>query len=109
MKANVCGLGCSLEHGLNVTDAEQGFLLRSKVHGEQTVKPHKGQFSWGERTSEYHAHEHRTVVKTAAEAEQTYDFVVCCHKGVDQDAVAKQIAPAVDQAKTTIVIIQNGV
>lgn len=60
-------------------------------------------------TLEEHAHEHRAVVKTAAEAEQTYDYIVCCHKGIDQDAIPKQISPAVDQAKSTIVIIQNGV
>lgn len=37
------------------------------------------------------------------------DYVVCAHKAIDQDEVAASLAPAVDQNRTTIVIIQNGV
>lgn len=49
------------------------------------------------------------VLKTPAEAGETYDYIVCAHKAIDQDAAVKAIAPAVDPDKTTIVIIQNGV
>jgi ketopantoate reductase len=49
------------------------------------------------------------VVKTAAEAGQTFDYIVCAHKAINQAAVPAQLAAAVDEAKTTIVIIQNGV
>lgn len=51
----------------------------------------------------------RTVVKTAAEAGETYDYVVLAHKAIDQSSVPERIAPAIDENKTTIVIIQNGV
>ncbi len=49
------------------------------------------------------------VVKTPAEAGQTYDYIVCAHKAINQEAAAKQLAPAVEEGKTSIVIIQNGV
>jgi ketopantoate reductase len=62
----------------------------SQNHGKHTVVPEK-------------------VLKTPAEAGQTYDYIVCAHKAIDQDSAIKAIAPAVDENKTTIVIIQNGV
>lgn len=49
------------------------------------------------------------MVKSAAEAGQTFDFVICANKAIDQASVPPQIGPAVDEKKTTIVIIQNGV
>jgi ketopantoate reductase len=49
------------------------------------------------------------VVKSAAEAGQTFDFVVCANKAIDQAEVPSHIKPAVDEKQTTIVIIQNGV
>ncbi|TDZ48435.1 Oxidoreductase [Colletotrichum trifolii] len=67
-----------------------GILLTSENHGKHTVKPYR-------------------VVKSAAEAESTFDYVVCAHKAITQDAVPAQIAPAVDETRSTIVIIQNGV
>ncbi|EXJ59883.1 2-dehydropantoate 2-reductase [Cladophialophora yegresii CBS 114405] len=51
----------------------------------------------------------RAVVRTPAEAGETYDYIVCAHKAINQEAAAKQLAPAVDEKKTCIVIIQNGV
>jgi ketopantoate reductase len=48
-------------------------------------------------------------VRTAAEAGTTFDYVVCAHKAIDQASVPAQLASAVDEGKTTIVIIQNGV
>ncbi|KAJ9269230.1 hypothetical protein DTO212C5_4725 [Paecilomyces variotii] len=67
-----------------------GIVIKSQNHGEHVVRPYK-------------------VVKNAAEAEQSFDYIVCCHKAIQQDHVPKQLAPAVDTSKTTIVIIQNGV
>jgi ketopantoate reductase len=49
-----------------------------------------------------------TVVRSPAEAGPV-DYVVCAHKAIDQEDVAKRLAPVVDQERTTIVIIQNGV
>lgn len=49
------------------------------------------------------------VVKTPAEARGPYDYVVCAHKAIDQNSVPAQIAPVVDESKTVLVIIQNGV
>jgi ketopantoate reductase len=48
-------------------------------------------------------------VKSAEEAGQTFDYVVCAHKAITQGTVPEQIAAGVDEKKTTIVIIQNGV
>lgn len=49
------------------------------------------------------------VVRTPAEADETFDYIVCVHKAIDQESVPDRLAPAVDESKTTIVIIQNGV
>ncbi|CRK39905.1 hypothetical protein BN1723_015605 [Verticillium longisporum] len=49
------------------------------------------------------------VLRTVAEAGQRFDLIVCANKALDQDASAAQIAPAVDEKRTTIAIIQNGV
>lgn len=48
------------------------------------------------------------MIKSLAEASPV-DYVVCAHKAIDQDEVAAKLQPVVDQSKTTIVIIQNGV
>ncbi|TQN64323.1 Oxidoreductase AFT12-1, partial [Colletotrichum shisoi] len=69
---------------------ENGIIITSENHGDHTVRPFK-------------------VVKTAAEADAKFDFIVCAHKAITQDAVPAQIAPAVDEHRSTIVIIQNGV
>lgn len=49
------------------------------------------------------------MIKTPAEADQKYDYVVCAHKAVDQDSAVKAVEPVIDQDRTTVVIIQNGV
>ncbi|KAJ9293517.1 hypothetical protein DTO271G3_7782 [Paecilomyces variotii] len=67
-----------------------GLVIKSQNHGEHVVRPYR-------------------VLKNAAEAEQSFDYIVCCHKAIQQDDALKQLAPAVDTSKTTIVIIQNGV
>ncbi|KAI6086422.1 2-dehydropantoate 2-reductase [Hypoxylon rubiginosum] len=67
-----------------------GLVINSQNHGQHTIHPYK-------------------VVKTAAEAQSTFDYIVCAHKAIDQASVPAQIAPAVDEKRTTIVVIQNGV
>ncbi|KAF6810628.1 2-dehydropantoate 2-reductase [Colletotrichum sojae] len=69
---------------------ENGIKLESENHGNHTIVPYK-------------------VVRNAAEAEAKFDYIVCAHKAITQDAVPAQIAPAVDEERSTIVIIQNGV
>ncbi|KAF9880053.1 2-dehydropantoate 2-reductase [Colletotrichum karsti] len=69
---------------------QNGIILKSENHGEHTIRPYK-------------------VVRNAAEADTKFDYIVCAHKAITQDAVPAQIAPAVDDQKSTIVIIQNGV
>jgi ketopantoate reductase len=49
-----------------------------------------------------------TVANTPVDAAGHYDFVVCVHKAINQDAIAKSLAPVIDDT-TTIVLIQNGV
>ena len=50
----------------------------------------------------------KTVIKSLTDASPV-DYVVCAHKAIDQQGVAMQLEPVVDQTRTTIVIIQNGV
>ncbi|RVX74879.1 hypothetical protein B0A52_01156 [Exophiala mesophila] len=49
------------------------------------------------------------VLKTPAEAGQKFDFVVLANKAIDVTSVPDRIAPVVEEGKTTIVLIQNGV
>ncbi|EGY16080.1 uncharacterized protein VDAG_07244 [Verticillium dahliae VdLs.17] len=69
---------------------ERGIVLNSESHGRHIIAPSK-------------------VLRTVAEAGQKFDLIVCANKALDQDASAAQIAPAVDEERTTIAIIQNGV
>ncbi|KIX01123.1 uncharacterized protein Z518_10189 [Rhinocladiella mackenziei CBS 650.93] len=69
---------------------KNGLLIKSANHGEHLVRPAK-------------------VVKTPAEAGETYDYIVCTTKAVDQASIPQQLAPAIDESKTCIAIIQNGV
>jgi ketopantoate reductase len=48
------------------------------------------------------------VLRTVADAEQKFDFIICTNKAVDQESSATDIAPGVGD-NTSIVIIQNGV
>ncbi|KAH9905033.1 ketopantoate reductase PanE/ApbA-domain-containing protein [Xylariomycetidae sp. FL2044] len=70
--------------------AADGIKISSGNHGDHHIRPYK-------------------VVKTAAEAGSKFDYVVCAHKAIDQSSVPAQIEPAVEEGRTTIVIIQNGV
>ncbi|KAK7429406.1 hypothetical protein QQZ08_003998 [Neonectria magnoliae] len=67
-----------------------GIKITSQNHGEHHVYPHK-------------------VVKTTAEAGRKFDYVVCAHKAIAQSSHPSQIEAGVDETRTTIVIIQNGV
>lgn len=69
---------------------ENGMTIRSKNHGEHNFMPAK-------------------VLRTPAEAGQTYDYIYCVNKAVQTDLVLQQLAPVVDQQKTTIAVMQNGV
>ncbi|GAB7353836.1 hypothetical protein MBLNU459_g4205t1 [Dothideomycetes sp. NU459] len=67
----------------------EGLTIESQNHGRHVVRPAQ-------------------TFKLASEANATFDYVVCTHKAIDQEAVAEKLRPAVDD-NTTIVIIQNGV
>ncbi|KAH6950098.1 enolase C-terminal domain-like protein [Fusarium avenaceum] len=69
--------------------AANGIKIDSQNHGKHHVKPHK-------------------VLRSVADAEQKFDFIICTNKAVDQASSAADIAPGVGD-NTTIVIIQNGV
>ncbi|WZH48316.1 enolase C-terminal domain-like protein [Fusarium acuminatum] len=69
--------------------AANGIKIESENHGKHHVKPHK-------------------VLRSVADAEQKFDFIICTNKAVDQASSAADIAPGVGD-NTTIVIIQNGV
>ncbi|BCS18622.1 ketopantoate reductase family protein [Aspergillus puulaauensis] len=68
---------------------KNGILLQSQNHGEHRFHPHN-------------------VIKSIDEVSGPFDYVVCAHKAIDQEAVAARLQPAISD-KTTIVIIQNGV
>ena len=66
-----------------------GILIKSQNHGEHRIHP--------------------DVVRSPDEAHAQFDYIVCAHKALDQAAVPMQLVTAVAEAKTTIVLIQNGV
>ncbi|GFF33545.1 putative 2-dehydropantoate 2-reductase [Aspergillus udagawae] len=68
---------------------ENGIYIDSANHGQHRFHPD-------------------LVIKSPAEVTHPYHYIVCANKAIDQDAVAAQLAPAVDE-HTTFVIIQNGV
>ncbi|TKX26884.1 ketopantoate reductase PanE/ApbA [Elsinoe australis] len=66
-----------------------GLTVNSEVHGSHNFRPHQ-------------------VLRNPEEADRTFDYIVCTNKAINQDEAAAKLAPVVD-AKTTLVIIQNGV
>ncbi|CAD6444766.1 e06b987b-e64a-4461-a470-5792bf000a29 [Sclerotinia trifoliorum] len=68
---------------------ENGLKLISENHGEHTFYP-------------------ANVIKTPSEAPGHYDYIVCSNKAIDQELVAKALAPIISTS-TSIVLIQNGV
>ncbi|RJE21738.1 hypothetical protein PHISCL_05922 [Aspergillus sclerotialis] len=67
-----------------------GILINSEIHGQNRVRPHN-------------------VVKSPVDVSGTFDYIVCANKAINQDEVVSHLQPAVDENRTTIVIIQNGV
>ena len=67
-----------------------GLLMKSENHGEHRFHP-------------------AATLKTPAEAGHAFDFVVCANKATNLALTAEQLAPVVDQDRTTIVLMQNGV
>jgi ketopantoate reductase len=49
------------------------------------------------------------VIKSLDEVAETFNYIVCAHKAIAQDAAVSQLAPVIDHDKTTVVLIQNGV
>ncbi|KAB8274508.1 FMN-dependent dehydrogenase-domain-containing protein [Aspergillus minisclerotigenes] len=70
---------------------ENGIFLDSGNHGQHRFRPHND-----------------LVIKSLDEVSGPFDYVVCAHKAIDQEAVVTRLQPAINE-KTTIVIIQNGV
>ena len=66
-----------------------GLKIDSQNHGQHTVTPHQ-------------------VLRSPSEAGKTFDYIVCCHKAINQSEVPAALAPVVNE-QTTMVIIQNGV
>ncbi|RMZ90260.1 hypothetical protein DV736_g2511, partial [Chaetothyriales sp. CBS 134916] len=67
-----------------------GILIKSENHGEHLFRP-------------------MHVLRKPNEAGHTFDFVVCCNKATDLEGTAKELADVVEDEKTVIVILQNGV
>ncbi|KAJ6090298.1 Ketopantoate reductase ApbA/PanE [Penicillium sp. IBT 16267x] len=67
----------------------KGITINSENHGQHTFHPER-------------------VVRSPAEASPV-DYIVCAHKAIDQEDVAAQLNPLVEDGRTTFVIIQNGV
>ncbi|PYH40347.1 ketopantoate reductase family protein [Aspergillus saccharolyticus JOP 1030-1] len=75
---------------------EHGILLKSANHGEHRFHPD-------------HVISSLSDLLISPGASPVFDYVVCTNKAIDIDSVARSLAPAITAAKTTIVIIQNGV
>lgn len=67
-----------------------GLLMKSENHGEHLFRP-------------------AAVLKSPEEAGHAFDFIVCANKATNLNLTAQQLAPVVDQERTTIVLMQNGV
>lgn len=67
-----------------------GLLMQSDNHGEHRFYP-------------------AATLRTPGEAGHPFDFIVCANKATDLEFTADQLAPVVDEVKTTIVLMQNGV
>lgn len=69
---------------------QNGVTIRSENHGEHNFKPAK-------------------IVRSPDEAQQTYDYIVCVNKAVNTDTIVASLKPVVDEKRTTIALMQNGV
>jgi ketopantoate reductase len=105
-----------LVHGLGAIGAFYAFILqRCKnvrlsvvARSNYEVVKATGMLVKSENHGEHHFHPAATV-KTPGEAGHAFDFIVCCNKATSLDYTAEQFAPVVDQDRTTIVLMQNGV
>jgi ketopantoate reductase len=70
--------------------SSKGIYIDSFKHGQHTFHPHR-------------------VLRQPSEAKQAYDYVLCCNKAVNMENVTEQLRPVVDEARTTVAIMQNGV
>jgi 2-dehydropantoate 2-reductase len=68
----------------------KGLLMKSDNHGEHLFHP-------------------AAVLRDPGEAHHPFDFIVCASKATDLNFTADQLAPVVDEERTTIVLMQNGV
>ena len=67
-----------------------GLLMKSDNHGEHRFYP-------------------AATLKAPSEAGHAFDFIVCTSKATDLGETAEQLAAVVDEDRTTIVLLQNGV
>jgi ketopantoate reductase len=67
-----------------------GVLIKSDNHGEHRFFP-------------------AATLKTPGEAGHPFDLIVCTNKATNLETTAEQLAPVVDQDRTAIVLLQNGV
>ena len=67
-----------------------GLTIKSDNHGEHSFRP-------------------AAVLRSSAEAGHTFDLVVCCNKATNPEGTPMQIASAVEDGKTVIALMQNGV
>lgn len=49
------------------------------------------------------------VLASTSEANGKYDYVVCTNKAIDQTSIPEKLLSVIDEKKTAIIIIQNGV
>jgi ketopantoate reductase len=69
---------------------EKGITINRIKHGESNFRPHK-------------------VLRTPGDAGHTFDYIYVVNKAVNTESVLQQLKPAVDEERTTISIMQNGV
>ncbi|POR31155.1 2-dehydropantoate 2-reductase [Tolypocladium paradoxum] len=90
-----------------------GIVMNSENHGQHVVRPFRGKSRQSRLPEESLRLEHMVspiaVFRSAAEANMKFDYIICTHKAIAQDAVPAQLAPVADEETTTFVIIQNGV
>ena len=82
--------------------------MNSQNHGNHVFRPFKGRSDYPSSGPTNVDILVNTVVNTPVDAAGHYDYVVCVHKAINQDVIAKSLAPVIDNT-TTIVLIQNGV
>lgn len=85
--------------------AANGISINSQNHGKHHVKPDSGKSL---KLVAKHYIKQSTVLRHVKDAGHKFDFVICTNKAVDQASTAADVAPAIGD-DTSIVIIQNGV